>query len=167
MTLNVPLKCGRTAYLQGAGLAACGHWPLNDSVVCFAGVVDEKKIKKNLRDAGLKLLQLAVGYKLYKKNLTPNLWCFFGNIYLICQLPTPCCGRGLVNKQCWAVSEVWSILSSGSGFGAFCLRRTLVQYCNMCALKPCQRIVTYCVMPFFVFCFFVLSGGTLIIVFLH
>lgn len=37
----------------------------------------------------------------------------------------------------------------------------------MCALKPCQRIVSYCVMPFLVFCFFVLSGGKLIIVFLH
>lgn len=92
----------------------------------------------------------------YIEILPPKLWCFFfssffGNIYLISQLPTPRCGLGLVNKQCWAVSEVWSILSSGSGFGAFCLRRTLVQYCNMCALKPCQRIVTYCVLPFFLF----------------
>lgn len=65
-------KCGKTAYFQGAGLAACVHWPLNianqfaDSVVCFASVVDEEK-KKSLREAGLKLLQLTVGYKLYIK----------------------------------------------------------------------------------------------------
>lgn len=56
-------------------------------------------------------------------------WCFsfFFNIYLINQLPTACCG-GLLEQ----------------------LHRfdLLVQYCNMCAWKPCQRIVTCCVLPF-------------------
>lgn len=54
-----------TAYLHRTVLAACVHWLLNiasefaDSVLSFSSVVDRR------RDAGLKLLQLPVGYKLY------------------------------------------------------------------------------------------------------
>lgn len=63
----------KTAYLQGAGLAACVHWPLNsanffaDSVSLFQSAMWVKNlIKKSLREAGLKLLQLTVAYKLCK-----------------------------------------------------------------------------------------------------
>jgi len=155
------LNVEETAYLHGSGPGSvCSLASEHCKLICRLSCLFQQPAvwminkKKSLREAGLRRLQLTVGYKLYIHfNAKPLV--LFGNIYLICQLPTPCCGLGLVNKQCWTVSEVWSILSSGSGFGAFCLRRTLVQYCNMCALKPCQRIVTYCVMPFmfYVFCF--------------
>ena len=77
-TINIDIKCPilnveKLLIYRELGLAACDHWPLNianefaDSV-CFASVVDgKKKMKKKrcLREAGLKLLQLTVGYKLY------------------------------------------------------------------------------------------------------
>lgn len=77
--------------------------------------------RRGLKEAGLELLQVTVGYKLSRNfNAKPLVLFmfvyFFKNIYLIYQLPTPCCGLGLVNKQCRAVSEVWTILSSGIGF---------------------------------------------------
>lgn len=86
----------------------------------------------------------------------PNSWCFsfFFNIYLINQLPTACCG-GFGRAAALSCSTGLTSPRRRSG-----PRPTLVQYCNMCALKPCQRIVTYCVMPF-VFCSVLLGGQIL------
>lgn len=134
------------------GLAAAGRRPLITSLyrLALSSVLELKKQNKKhpqteeqRQEAELKL---DVGDE-------PNSWCFsfFFNIYLINQLPTACCG-GFGRAAALSCSTGLTSPRRRSG-----PRPTLVQYCNMCALKPCQRIVTYCVMPF-VFCSVLLGG---------
>lgn len=75
-------KCGKTAYLHGAGPAAGVHWPLkmNLLVMCFASILieEEKQVLRVLE------LQLTVGYKLntdfYRQTFGAFLWKYLPHV---------------------------------------------------------------------------------------